>query len=557
MTSSVDVPHPTGAPGVHVSAGRWSNVFLPSLSDCLFLAVLVWLFATGSGGWYGLLADADTGWHIRTGEWILDNGHVPRTDLFSFSKPGQPWFAWEWLTDVCYGVLHRASGMKGLLLLSAVVIAGYGTLLFRHMIWQGAMPFAALLMTLFGFGASTIHYLARPHVFTLLGLTVSLWIIDVDRRRHSRLIWVLVPITAVWVNLHGGFLSLIACLGILSAGSFLEAWMGRSDGSGLDLSRTRRYSILTLACVGASLLNPYGWGLHSHVLEYLQSDWIKNNVREFQSPTFRTESAFQFEILLFLGLMTSAWLISRREYVTAGWIVFWGHNALTSERHIPVFMIVAAPPVALMLTELWKRATSGSGKKTLLGILSSLADDIRPACSRSSIWIAATTLLFTVLPGSIMKWPEDFPYIKFPVRMAAKHENLLVNARVLTRDQWADYLIYRYYPRHKVFVDGRSDFYGEELGRQYLDLAQGNHKWEELLERHQFDVVLAPVSWNLVSLLKKDARWQVVEDDGLGVLFRRSSAGGLFHPVPGNQRPAATGKKAQLDSNENPSSSRS
>ncbi|HSP70568.1 MAG TPA: hypothetical protein VLN48_22735 [Bryobacteraceae bacterium] len=75
---------------------RWARVLIPSLSDLFFLAVLVWLFmSSGSAGWQGLLADADVGWHIRTGEYILDHHAVPRVDLYSFSKPGAPWYAWE------------------------------------------------------------------------------------------------------------------------------------------------------------------------------------------------------------------------------------------------------------------------------------------------------------------------------------------------------------------------------------------------------------------------------------------------------------------------------
>ena len=68
-------------------------------------------------GWSGLLADADAGWHIRTGEYILDNHTVPYQDLYLFSKPGAPWYAWEWLWDVAFAWLHLRWGM------AAVVVA--------------------------------------------------------------------------------------------------------------------------------------------------------------------------------------------------------------------------------------------------------------------------------------------------------------------------------------------------------------------------------------------------------------------------------------------------
>src|SRR6516164_7795602 len=80
-----------------------SGPLVPSLSDLFFLALMVWLFLAGQYGWKSLLADADVGWHIRTGEYILDHHAVPRTDLYSFSKPDAPWYAWEWGVDLIDG----------------------------------------------------------------------------------------------------------------------------------------------------------------------------------------------------------------------------------------------------------------------------------------------------------------------------------------------------------------------------------------------------------------------------------------------------------------------
>src|SRR5215472_5492892 len=55
-----------------------------------------------------LFRDSDAGWHIRTGESILATGRLPRTDPYSFTRPGAPWFAWEWAADLAMGSFHRA-----------------------------------------------------------------------------------------------------------------------------------------------------------------------------------------------------------------------------------------------------------------------------------------------------------------------------------------------------------------------------------------------------------------------------------------------------------------
>jgi hypothetical protein len=143
---------------------RAGALLVPSLSDCLFLALLIWVFALGSG-WSSLLADGDTGWHIRTGEYIMDTRSVPSHDLFSFSKPNAAWFAWEWLADVIFAALNRAWGLKGVVVFAAVTLCAAATLLFRHMFWRGANVLAALIATLLATAASTVHYLARPHIF--------------------------------------------------------------------------------------------------------------------------------------------------------------------------------------------------------------------------------------------------------------------------------------------------------------------------------------------------------------------------------------------------------
>ena len=101
----------------------------PSFADCVFIALVAWLFVCGASGWKALLMDGDTGWHIRTGEYILAHHAVPTQDLFSFSRPGAPWFAWEWLTDVLFSVLFRIGALKAIVLFAGVLIGIYATVL--------------------------------------------------------------------------------------------------------------------------------------------------------------------------------------------------------------------------------------------------------------------------------------------------------------------------------------------------------------------------------------------------------------------------------------------
>ncbi len=494
----------------------WGRLLIPSIADLFFIALMAWLFLSGPFGWQGLLADGDAGWHIRTGEYILETGRVPQTDLYSFSKPGAPWFAWEWLSDVLFAELSRWSGgLKGLVLMAGVVITAVFTLLLRSMAWRGVTLWVALPVALLGLGASSIHFLARPHIFTMLFLVIALWLIEADRRRPSPWLWSLLPLTILWTNLHGGFLVIFLVLGALVAGSAVEAFL-----FGNRWETVARYGVLTAACAAATFVNPYGYLVHQHIIGYLRSDWIRAVVQEFQSPNFRSESMLQFELLLFVGLIAAASFLRRRRITEALWIAGFAHLSLSSQRHIPVFVAVAAPYIAAELNRWWEQWTGSASHKSLLGILRQMGRDLTPSLARSSVWVFALVAALVVI-GEPIKWPSDFPDLLFPTTLIQRNESRLLNGRLLTYDQWADYLIYRKPKQQKVFVDGRSDFFGQELGDDYIHMTQARWDWEHLLAKHRFDTILAPIDWPLAALLKQSPSWNLIEDDGKALLFAR------------------------------------
>jgi hypothetical protein len=504
---------------VPASTSGIRRILIPSFSDLFFLSLIAWLFMSTPDGWSRVLGDGDTGWHIRTGDYVLDHMAVPRTDLFSFTLEGKPWFAWEWGSDVIFALLHRALGLKGIALLGGVLIGLYATVLFRYTLWRGANALLALTIALLAVGASTIHYLARPHLFTLVLVPVSVWMIDRDRRQRWWGVWLLIPIAAAWTNLHGGFMALIAMLGLLAAGRGIAELLNRS-GEKRDWSGFRRYSILTAGCSAATLLNPYGIELHKHIATYLQSDWIREAIQEFQSPSFRNENIMQFEALMLAALIACGPMIARRAFPEVLWIVFWAHQALGSVRHVTVFVSVAAPILATEATRLWDQAAHGADRRSIQRILADLAVDMGKGFRWTSVWpvIGVAVLLFGNVP---VRWPADFPADRFPTAMATRHAEKIQSGRVITTDQWGDYLIYRFYPRMRVYIDGRSDFYGPKLGKEYVRLSYGQYNWRATVQQHGFDVALIPVEWSLGSLLKVDPSWRLLEDDGKALLFVR------------------------------------
>lgn len=489
----------------------WGKLLIPSLSDLFFLCLIAWLFGVGDG-WRALVLDGDTGWHTRTGEQILKTGLVPQHDLFSFSKAGAPWFAWEWLTDVQYALLHARWGLGGVAVYSGLIICSSAYVLLRTMLSVGANVFVCLVLTLLYVGGSSLHHHARPHVWTLLFFAFSAGLLWHDRRQPTRLLWVLVPLTCLWTNLHGGFLALIANAGLASLGTWLE------NPRRWQLSI--RYFGLTLACLAASLINPYGFRLHMHVAEYLRSDFIRNAVQEFQSPVFRSEGVLQFEAVLIAGVICAGLLLSRKRIVEALWILYFAHASLGSSRHIPLFLLIASPAIALEATSLWNRIFQGQPRNSIRNILHSLSRDVATGFRRTTFWIVFGTLPVVAIT-SARSWPTDFAKT-FPVGMVAAQQDRILGSRLFTSDQWGDYILYKLWPRQKVFIDGRSDFYGEKLGKEYLSLMNADFRWREIVRRYDFNVLLLPVKWPLVSVVKLSPEWRVVADDGTAILFEHS-----------------------------------
>src|SRR5262249_14491578 len=144
----------------------------PTLVDVFFCVLLVVAFVRPAG-LQGLLADGDTGWHIRTGELILETGRVPVADPYSFTRAGQPWFAWEWGADVIFAWLWRWKGVGAVAACCGAIISLTAALVFSRILRNCGL-WLALGTTMAAVSASSIHYLARPHVFSLLAYALAL-----------------------------------------------------------------------------------------------------------------------------------------------------------------------------------------------------------------------------------------------------------------------------------------------------------------------------------------------------------------------------------------------
>src|SRR5579863_7695548 len=188
------------------ASSRWLQLLVPSVSDLLFIAVLIGLSCGALGRL--LLRDGDTGWHIRNGQFMLHTHSITRIDSFSATMSGRPWYAWEWLYDVLIAAIHHGFGLNGVVFYTASIIAATFVLVFYLALRRGASLPVALFFLVLSIGSAAIHFLARPHVVSWLFTVIWFELLDsaygAAHESARRVFWLPV-LMLLWVNLHGGF----------------------------------------------------------------------------------------------------------------------------------------------------------------------------------------------------------------------------------------------------------------------------------------------------------------------------------------------------------------
>jgi hypothetical protein len=353
---------------------------------------------------------------------------------------------------------------------------------------------------------TTIHWLARPHLFTWLGVAALCWALEshaVQRRK-----WLL-PITMVlWVNLHSGFVAGFLVMGAWLAGAWLnQRFTSAKEERGHWRREIKWYAIALLLCGVATLANPYFFQLDRHVFSYLFSPHtVTAHVSEWLSPDFHNPRLAWFELFLPLAPATGVWHGVKRRFHWCLLIFGFMHLALLFVRMLPVFAIVCAAPVAaageevLPKLHLWRYVRE--------------AERVAKGSRRAPITPALWGISFAAILAVGVS----------PVRLGAGSQipvaaiRLLPPGRVFTTDQWADYFIYAQ-PDRRVFFDGRNDFYGPAFVRIYLTMLKAEPGWRQILTCYHVSVVLVPTRSSLSAALDYASDWRRVSRDGHAAPF--------------------------------------
>jgi hypothetical protein len=481
--------------------------------DLIGLVFLVWLAAGALGfGGRSVNADGDTARHVAHGERMLATGSLVRADPFSFTRPGEAFVGFEYGSQLAMALAHRAAGLPGVALLAALLWAAALALATRFLLRRGVEPAFAYLLVTFAAVLSAMHFAARPHLVTqVLALVLLDWL---DREERPPL-WGVAVLFAGWANLHGGWLFGLILISIYAVGSALDSRGARARGLLLAL----------LVSAAATVVNPWGPAVPLHVLGFFGQGLIQAQTTEFQAPTF-TDLGTRLFLLSALGAVAAYSLAARRPrwdrlLAVLALLGF----AFMARRNIALWALLGLPLVALHSDGLVR------GLPEPPNFRSSFAR----AAARPWRWgvaAAAVLLLGGVaaaehragVPGVM---PREFDRRTFPVALVREARAAGVGGRVFNQFLWGGWLLYSW-PEQKVFIDGGTDFYGEEVLYDYLSVWTLQPDWRERLEKWRIGWALVDGRSPLSGALAHEPGWTRWGAEGIGALYCRTAEPGCL-----------------------------
>jgi hypothetical protein len=461
--------------------------------------------------------DPDLWWHLRTGQWIVETGHIPHTDPFSFTRAGHAWVSHEWLSEVLFYELWKQGGAAALIVFSAIITAaGFMLLYLRCFPSEGRKHWAAAA-TAFGALASAPSWGVRPQTFTFTMASLLLWLIEAGEERPKLLVWI-PPLFLLWLNLHAGFALGPALLLAYGVGLIMETAVGSQPWS-----KTRpiflRVLLLLLACSALVPLNPSGVELYRYPFDTLRSSGMRSFIVEWFSPNFH-QSLYQPFLLAWLLLLTAlASSRSRPKGRVMVPLILTSFAALDAVRHIPIFVLVAIPVLAAALPMARRDDRYAHVSKST-----------RRGAPRSSRFRPLFNGAVVILMGAfaLVRWTglvrnqggresEQFPQ-KAVAYLRASHGP----SRIFVYYDWGGYAIWNLYPEYRVFLDGRADLYGDDLLRQFKTAVQLRSGWRGVLDGWKVETVLLPPSSGLAQALLLDAHWKAAYSDSKAIILTRT-----------------------------------
>jgi hypothetical protein len=474
-------------------------------SDSLvFMVVLVLVFIMAAR----TPLDSDLWWHIRSGEQTLQGGVPILRDVFSYTRAGEVWINHSWLSQVGIALLFRAGGWLALGAAMALAVTASVMLAWPQM--RGAAFWRASVILL-GCLVSAPVWTPRPQLasFFLFSLLAYL-LYRYKWKGEDTGVWI-PPVFLVWSNLHGGYAlgaMLIACL---LAGEALNHLFGRHGAEVVSWKRLGRLAGWSLLGGVLILVNPNGLDMWRIPFQTVGVGALQQFIQEWASPNFHAIELqpmlwMMFAIIIAVGL--SGKQADATDLLS---VVVFGYGAFLAQRNVGPFALVGMPVLArygwLALNngresaEQVRRTRPKWQRRLNLALVGLLA-------------VAGFGKLYLVTqPNLVAAYSQETN----PVKAMEYIRSTQPAGRMFNE---YNYLIWAL-PEYPVFVDGRTDLFGDEIISQWIEVVQGSPTWQDSLRKWQVGFILLPPDRPLVQMLTGNG-WIEVYRDEVAVVFVRT-----------------------------------
>lgn len=481
----------------------------PSAPDIIFLLCAP-IFAIG-GAVRLTQSDGDLAAHLRMGDFILENRHIPAHSLGSYTAAADRLVLPGWLSEIIFVLLDRAGGLPLIAVVAGLIVAVTHSAIAVFLRARGVDARATLVAALGTLILGASHWLARPHMFSILAAAITIFLLE--SRVRARAGWFF-ALFVLWANLHGGWLYGLIMIGAYVAGAVAESILGDRDKW---LERARSHGIALLAASLATVVNPYMLELHREVIGGVTSASLAKYIDEYQPPDFGELESLPFLLAIFIcaGLML---LVRRRPPLT--WLAVMCISlvfGLRASRNVALFGVTAVPLVALHVSRSWNT-------RRPFGLFGEFAELDKRA--RVGMWAAAMVVLLlglglnrgTVAGTTLIENrfdPSVFPVVATERAMASG-----LNGRIFHPWLWGGYLLYAW-PGSSLHVDPLE--FSQETIDSHTKIESMKPGWREELMRWDISLVMVEADEQLASALASEPGWTVWHRDSTAVILQRIS----------------------------------
>ena len=444
--------------------------------------------------------DADLWWHLRAGQLMWQKGEILLNDVFSYTKLGSNWVNAFWVSEVLLYWIHRIGGY--FLLSFFVSLIGAITFLIVFSSMKGISLLRSFILILAVITAAPI-WGPRPQILSFfLVAFLDLWLNQPSRHR-----WLLMPIFALWANIHGGwiwgFLLLIAHIAGLFVNSFFVEDKKKLRTEGLHLIG---WTVLSALAVG---INPNG--IYIWKLPFQQVN-VSLQIQEWLSPDFHRLDFHPMLWMLFLLILLAPFAQKPLQMGQILKTIGFAYLTFVAQRNVALFAIVAAPLLAdwanniIQLIPLSLNSPTGSSA-------------LKPAFQKFINGFILIILTLTALGNLYVITQNSRIDSNYPVNGVAWLREHEPQGKLFNSYNWGGYLLWTL-PEYSVFIDGRADLYGNEILGQWQDVVNARENAEEILNTWQVNIVFIEPYWDIVPVLKEKG-WHVKYEDKSSIILIR------------------------------------